>query len=42
MTNKTQQQVQVALASLKKELNTLQNAQTRLQILAQFQRQGVT
>lgn len=40
--NKTQQQVEVALASLEKELNMLQNSQTRLQILAQFQRQGVT
>lgn len=42
MMNKTQQQVEVALASLEKELNMLQNSQTRLQILAQFQRQGVT
>ena len=42
MVNKTQQQVQAELETIRRGLVSLQNAQARLQILAQFQRKGVT
>ncbi len=40
--NKSQQQVQVEYAMLQKMINNLQNSSTRLNLLQQFQRQGVT
>lgn len=40
--NKSQQQVQMEYAMLQKMINNLQNSSTRLNLLQQFQRQGVT
>ncbi len=42
MVNKSQQQVQVELETIRKEMASLQREQTRLQVLEQFQRKGVT
>lgn len=42
MVNKTEQQVQGELEAIRRGLTALQNAQTRLQVLRQFQRKGVT
>lgn len=40
--NKSQQQVQAEVEALQKMISNLQNASTRLSLLQQFQRQGVT
>lgn len=40
--NKSQQQVQMEYAMLQKMISNLQNSSTRLNLLQQFQRQGVT
>ncbi len=40
--NKSQQQVQAEYDALQKMIANLQNSRTRLSLLQQFQRQGVT
>lgn len=40
--NKTQQQVQTEYEMLQKMISNLRNSSTRLNLLQQFQRQGVT
>ena len=40
--NKTSQEVEKELEAAKKEMATLQNRQIRLNLLHQFQQQGVT
>lgn len=42
MGNKTKEQVQMELEAVRHGLTRLKNAQTRLEVLAQFQGKGVT
>lgn len=42
MVNKTKQQVAIELETVRRNMRALQRSQTRLEVLAQFQGQGVT